>query len=145
MKNQTSKKQNRVWILLNYLSLITGLLLFYAVKIYHLPLSYLMFEIVIFAIFILSLFKAFIVTKFWKIVHTSSKNLDEREMQVVLHALRQAYGIFTVTCLVIIYVFAIAEFHPIDVVLAGGLLYLAHTLPAAIVGWKEKTNKENED
>ena len=138
MKNQNSITQNRVWIILNYLSLVAGMLLFYAVKIYHLPLSFSMFEIGIFAIFLFSLFKAFIQTKFWKIVHTSSKKLDEREFQVVLNALRYAYGIFVIICLVIIYAFAVAEYHPIDVVLAGGLLYLAHTLPAAIIGWNEK-------
>ena len=107
-------------------------------KIYHWPLSYLLVEIVILAVFLISLNKAFIVTKFWKMVHTSSKNLDERELQLVLNALRSAYGIFAVICLVIIYAFAVADYQPIDVILAGGLLYLAHTLPAAIVGWNEK-------
>jgi len=140
MKNQQLRKQNRVWILLNYLSVIAGLLLFYSVKIYHLPLSYLLLEILIFAFFLISLFKAFIKTKFWKMVHMSPKNLDEREMQVVLNALRYSYSIFTIVCLLIIYVFAIAEYQPIDVVLAGGLLYLAHLLPASIIGWNEKNN-----
>lgn len=139
MKNQESSKQNKVWILLNYLSLIAGMLLFYTVKINHWPLSLLFFEIGVLAILLFSLYKAFIKTKFWKMVHTSSKNLDEREMQVVLNALRYAYGIFAIICLIIIYAFAIAEHQPIDVLLAGGLLYLAHTLPVAIVAWKEKS------
>lgn len=78
-------------------------------------------------------------------VHTSSKNLDEREMQVVLNALRYSYSIFTIVCLLIIYVFAIVEYQPIDVLLAGGLLYLAHSLPAAIVGWNEKISKMDDD
>ena len=133
-----SRNQNRAWILLNYVSLIGGLSLFYTVKIYHWPLSFLLLEIGIFAVLLFSLFKAFIITKFWKMVHTSSENLDEREMQVVLNALKYAYGIFAIICLILIYAFAIAEKQPLDVVLAGGLLYLAHTLPAAIVGWKEK-------
>ena len=133
-----SRNQNRAWILLNYVSLIGGVTLFYAVKIYHWPLSFLLLEIGIFAILLFSLFKAFITTKFWKMVHTSSKNLDEREMQVVLNALKYAYGIFAIICLVLIYAFAIAVRQPINVVLAGALLYLAHTLPAAIIGWKEK-------
>jgi hypothetical protein len=145
MKNQTSRKQNRVWILLNYLSLIAGMLLFYTVKIYHWPISFLFVEIGIFAIFLFSLFKAFIKTKFWKMVHTSSKNLDEREMHVVLNALRYAYSIFAIICLAIIYAFAIVEYQPIDVLLAGGLLYLAHSLPAAIVGWNEKISKMDDD
>ena len=133
-----SRNQNRAWILLNYVSLIGGLSLFYTVKIYHWPLSFLLLEIGIFAVLLFSLFKAFIITKFWKMVHTSSENLDEREMQVVLNALKYAYGIFAIICLILIYAFAIAEKQAIDVLLAGGLLYLAHTLPAAIVGWKEK-------
>ena len=140
MKNQRSKKQNKVWISLNYLSLIAGILLFYTVKNHYWPPSYLLFEIGIIAILIFSLFKAFIITGFWKMVHTSPKNLDEREMQVVLNALRYSYSIFTIVCLLIIYVFAIAEYQPIDVVLAGGLLYLAHLLPASIIGWNEKNN-----
>lgn len=145
MKNQKSRTQNRVWILLNYLSLIVGMLLFYTVKIYHWPLFFLFFEIGIIVIFLISLFKAFIITKFWEMVHTSSKNLDEREMQVVLNALRYAYSIFAVICLIIIYAFAIAEYQPIDVLLAGGLLFLAHTLPASIVGWNEKIITINHD
>lgn len=133
-----SRNQNRAWILLNYLSLAGGMSLFYTVKIYHWPLSFLWLEIVILVVLLFSLFKAFIITKFWKMVHASSKDLDERETQVVLNAVRYAYAIFAIICLIIIYAFAITEKQPIDVLLAGGLLYLAHTLPAAIVGWKEK-------
>lgn len=140
MENQKLRKQNKIWISINYLSLITGILLFYIVKTYNLPLTILWFEIGIIAVLLVSFYKAFITTKFWKMVHTSSKNLDEREMQVVLNALRYAYGIFAIICLIIIYAFAIAENQPIDVVLAGGLLYFAHILPVGIVGWNEKNN-----
>ncbi len=139
MKNQKSKQQIRIFILLNFSSLIAGISLFYLVKILQWPISYLLLEIVILAIFIISLIKAFIVTNSWKMVHTSPKNLDEREMTIVLNAIRYAYSIFTILCLVIIYVFAIGKyFQPIDVVLASGLLYLAHMLPAAIIAWTEK-------
>ena len=71
-------------------------------------------------------------------VHKSEEHLDEREIQILLNALRRAYTGFTVICLIIIYGFAIAENEPINVLIAGALLYLAHTLPAAIVGWNEK-------
>ncbi len=137
MEEQNFKKQNRYWILLNYISLIAVLVFFYTGKYFQWPISSVIFEIGSLSIFIISFIRAFIKTKFWKLVHTSSKNLDEREMQVVLNALRYAYSIFAIICLIIIYAFAIAEYHPIDVLLAGGLLYLAHTLPAAIVGWNE--------
>ncbi len=145
MKKQKSINQNRVWISINYLSLIIGVLLFYAVKILHWPLSYLLFEIGILGVFIVSFFKAFIIPKFWKTVHTSLENLDEREVQVVFNALRYAYSIFAIICLVIIYGFAIAKYQPIDVVIAGSLLYLAHSLPASIIGWNEKNISMEDD
>jgi len=138
MEQQNFRKQNRYWILLNYLSLIAVLVFFYTGKYFQWPLFSVIFEIGSVAILIISFFRIFIKTKFWRMVHTSSKNLDEREMQVVLYGLKYAYSIFTIICLIIIYVFAIAEYKPIDVLLAGGLLYLAHTLPATIVGWNEK-------
>ncbi len=137
MEQQNFRKQNRYWILLNYLSLIAILVFFYTGKYFQWPIFSVISEIGSLTIFIISFFRAFIKTKFWKMVHTSSKNLDEREMQVVFNALKYAYSIFTIVCLIIIYAFAIAEYQPIDVLLAGGLLYLAHTLPAALVGWNE--------
>jgi len=138
MKNQNSRKQNRVWITLNYLSLFAVLTFFYTGKNFQWPIIFIIIEIGSITILLFSFFKAFIKTKFWRMVHTKSKNLDEREKNVVLNSLKYAYSIFTIICLIIIYAFAVAEFHPIDVVLAGALLYFAHTLPAAIVGWNEK-------
>jgi len=138
MEQQNFRKQNRYWILLNYLSLIAVLVFFYTGKYFQWPILSVIFELGSVAIFIISFLKAFIRTKFWKLVHSSYKNLDEREMQVVLNSLKYSYSIFTIACLIIIYTYAIIEFHPIDILLAGGLLYLAHTLPAAIVGWNEK-------
>ena len=142
MENTNLKKQNRMWIALNYLSLIAVLVFFYTGKYFHWPLFLAIFTIVSLGIFFISFLKAFIKTNFWKMVHTSNKNLDERETQIVLNALKYSYSIFTVICLIIIYFFAVAKPGFIDVILAGGLLYLAHTLPPAIVGWNEKYIKE---
>ena len=136
MENQ--KLKNRFLITLNLISLVLMIAFFYLVKFNRWQISFIFAEVVSIALFILSFYLGFIKTKFWKIVHTKSKNLDEREMQVVLNALRYAYGIFAIISLVIIYAFAVAEYKPIDVVLAGGLLYFAHTLPAAIVGWNDR-------
>jgi len=58
-------------------------------------------------------------------------------MQVMLVSLKYSYSIFSIVTLIIIYGFAVVEQGPIDVVIAACLLYLAHTLPAAITGWKE--------
>lgn len=140
MKNQNQKKQHRIWIIFNYLSLIAVLAFFYTGKHFQWPIFYIVLEIGSLLILLITFLRIFIKTKLWRMVHTSYKNLDEREVQVVLTSLKYSYSIFTIICLIIIYAFAITEFHPIDVLLAGGLLYLAHTLPAAIVGWNEKVS-----
>ena len=135
MEQENFRKQNRCWISLNYLSLIAVLVFFYTGKYFQWPIFSVIFEIGSVAILIISFLKAFIRTKFWKLVHTSYKNLDEREMQVVLNSLKYSYSIFAIVCLIVIYTFAIIDYHTIDILLAGALLLLAHTLPAAIVGW----------
>ena len=120
---------------MNYASLCLILIIFYAGKSLHWPLFLIIGEMVLAALFIISLRTAFIKSKLWKFVHSSDKELDEREIQLVLRSIKYSYSIFTIVCLAIIYGFAVAEQGPIDVLLAGALLYLAHTLPAAIVGW----------
>jgi amino acid transporter len=143
MKNQ--KLQNRIWIALNLMGLVLLLTFFYLGKFNSWQSIFIIAEISFFVLFIVSLYLGFIKTKFWKLVHSKSKNLDEREINVVLNALKYAYSIFAIICLVIIYAFAVAEYHPIDVVLAGGLLYLAHILPAAVAGWNEKNISVDND
>ena len=138
MKQQNFREQNRFWILLHYFSLIAVLVFYYSGKYLHWPIVTVIFEIGFLVILLISFFKVFIITKFWKMVHTSSKNLDEREILIVLNGLKSSYSIFTITCLIFIYTFALIGYHRIDVLLAGALLLLAHTLPAAIVGWNER-------
>lgn len=137
MENKLSKNQNRLWIIINYSSLIALLLFFYTGKLFQWPVIVILLMIASIIMLFVSFLKSFIKTNFWKMVHTSNGNLDEREKQVVLNALKYSYSIFTVICLVIIYIFVIVKPAFIDVVVAGGLIYLAHTLPATIVGWKE--------
>jgi hypothetical protein len=145
MKQQNFRGQNRFWILLHYFSLIAVLVFYYSGKYLHWPIVTVIFEIGFLVILLISFFRVFIKTKFWKMVHTSSKNLDEREILAVLNGLKSSYSIFTVICLIIIYTFALIGYHRIDVLLAGALLLLAHTLPAAIVGWNERYGESDID
>ena len=138
MSKISSGKKNRIWISLNYFSLILSLLVFYTGKFMSWPTIIIIVQIGMVAAFVYSFFLAFIKNNLWRMVHTADKYLDERELQVVLHALRFSYSIFTITTLVIIYGFSIAEKGPIDVLLAAALVLFAHTLPAAVVGWRER-------
>ena len=132
------KKSRRSSVILNYLSIILILIIFYLVKLLGISKIYLLFEIIPMVVLIMSFKSAFLNTNFWKMTHTSSKKLDERELQVVYKATTFSYTIFTVACLVIIYSFNLTGIGSIDVVLAASLLYFAHTLPAAIIVFTQK-------
>jgi len=134
----SSKKNRRSSVILNYLSIILILIIFYLIKLLGINKIYLLFEIIPIVVLIITFKSAFLTTNFWKMTHTSSKNLDERELQVVYKATTFSYTIFTVACLVIIYSFNLTGIGSIDVVLAASLLYFAHTLPAAIIVFTQK-------
>jgi hypothetical protein len=91
----------------------------------------------------ISFVRVFWRTGLWKFTHSGFKRLDERQVQVVYEALRNSYWIFAVICLGILYVNAVLERGHIPVVVAGSILYLAHTLPAAVVAWTEKETLSN--
>ena len=57
---------------------------------------------------------------------------------MVSNSLRVSYSVFTIVTMLIIYAFAVIEKGPIDVVVAAGLLYFAHILPTALLGWTGK-------
>ena len=82
----------------------------------------------------------YIKTKIWKLVHTKIEKLDEREIQLTHESLRYSYSIFTVVSLLVLLIFAltIKDYDSLLMIICIGLLYLAHTLPAAIIAWKQK-------
>ena len=92
---------------------------------------------VLLLIIIVTYYIVFYKTRLWHLVHISDKKLDERELQVTNTGLKYAYAIFTVTVLVAIYWHAIAEIN-VNGLTAAGLLYLAHILPATVIGWREE-------
>ncbi len=137
-KKSMSIQNRRIWIVTNYLSIVFILSFFYAGKYFNWPLLIIVGQAASILLLIASSFLLFSRTPLWKLSHTSNDNLDERQQQVVLTSLKYSYSIFTIVVLLIVYGFALAEHGPIDVVVAACLLYFAHTLPSAIVGWKEK-------
>ena len=94
--------------------------------------------------FVISFINLFVKTKLWKFVHTKIENLDERQIQVVYQSLRYAYTIFAIVCLSFFLIYELQkELLPggLDLPLMpiiAALIYLAHTLPASIIAWKEK-------
>ena len=82
-------------------------------------------------------------TGLWKLTHAKAETLDERQLQMTHQALGRSYAWFTVICLVIMLTHAaVYRLVPglnfiITMPLVGSLIYLAHTLPGAILAWTE--------
>jgi hypothetical protein len=91
---------------------------------------------------VLTFFPLHMRTGLWKLTHTGSDALDERQIQITHNALRLAYGWFTVIVLLILLVHAVyrevfALSFLITVPMVSSLIYLAHILPGTILAWTE--------
>ena len=84
----------------------------------------------------------------WKLTHTKSKDLDERELSLTHWALSESYGWFAVTCLVIMLAMTLATRlntclqYTISMPLVASLIYLSHTLPGTMIAWKKEIPKD---
>ena len=85
-------------------------------------------------------------TGYWRFVHAPPEKLDERQVQVMNDSLRRSYAAFSVISLSYILLltlsirFSIGAEAPgtkvsLGMIILVGLIYLAHTLPAAIIAW----------
>ena len=127
------KKKNISAVIINYVSLILMLVIFYTVKLLDCNKIFIIVEVLPLIAIIISFNFAFNKSGLWKLVHRSQKKLDERELQIVHTAIKYSYSIFVIISLVLILLFAVAEGKPIDMLLVTSLIYLAHTLPAAVI------------
>lgn len=133
-------QNRRTGVLINYIALIMALIIFELTK-YGIGISHWVgFSLigVFLLILIVSFIYVYVKSGLWRLTHKKTENLDEREIQVVTHAIRISYTIFVITVIVIVYLFAIFGLGTIDVVIAATLLYLAHIIPTSIVAWTEK-------
>ncbi len=140
MQERKTKYPWRLSLIINFTSVALLIVVFEILKNTGQNNWLVLLEIALLAIVIASFIYTFANTGLFKFTHTKYSALDEREVQLINRALRYSYSIFTILVLVIIYVYAIIENGPIDVVIAAGLLYFAHILPAGILGWTQKMN-----
>ena len=140
--NNTLSLKNRKWLISINLITLCGTIIFYELfkELFKTAEQTLFFGGILAALLLLIIvtyYYGFYKTRLWHLVHISDKELDERELQVTNTGLKYAYAIFTVTALVVIYWHNIAEIH-VNGLTAAGLLYLAHILPATVIGWREE-------
>jgi hypothetical protein len=139
-----SKSNRRIGVVINFGSLLTLLAFFFVAKfgggtiITVVGMSATLIAIIISFIYV------FAKTGLWRLVHTKVDKLDERQVLITHESLRYSYSIFSIICLIVILTSELLKefvMHGINIPLVpvfAVLLYLAHTLPASIIAWKEK-------
>ncbi len=79
----------------------------------------------------------------WKLTHSKSKDLDERELALTHWALSESYGWFAVICLLIMFALSligrmnICPQYTISMPLVASMIYFSHTLPGTMIAWKK--------
>ena len=145
MDTQKSVNSRRFTLVVNYLCLFIMNICFYFAWAYQ-GLNHAVDALGIGSLFLVmaTFFPLFWRTGLWRLTHSSTNSLDERQIEITHEALRYSYSWFSIICLVIIFAHAVVyrlvpdmDF-AISVPLAVSLLYLAHTLPGAILAWTEK-------
>lgn len=138
MKRTLTKTNRRMGVAVNYLSLVLAIAFYLWGK--HAGWSGLITAVALIslAVALFSFVYVHVKTSLWSLVHTRVDELDERQIQVTHYALRYSYGIFSVTCLVLIYLNSVLEKGSFDIVIAASLVYFAHTLPSSVIAWTEK-------
>ena len=142
MEREMATTTRRVGVALNYLSILLALAFFYMGKHGGWDVPLVIGEVAALATaagtFVVFHFRS----RLWKLIHAPIRELDERELQLTDKSLRYAYSIYSITCLLILaYCFyGLAEGRDLAMgaLVLACLIYLAHTLPAAIIAWMAK-------
>lgn len=138
MKKSISTNNLQATVIINATIILAIVVLFEFLKIAESKILLAGLEILLVLAAVITFYKAYWKTGLWRLSHKKTEKLDEREMQLISDSLRVSYSVFTIVTLLIIYAFAVIEKGPVDVVIAAGLLYFAHILPSAILGWRGK-------
>ena len=136
---ELTKSERRVGVGLNYICVIAIAFLVHVGNVYGWNLRLRLAGIfVALALGIATFIRVYWRTRLWQLAHSSFVKLDERQVQIVYESLRYSYMIFTILCLVVVYINSVVERGHVPILVAAGILYLAHTLPAAVLAWREK-------
>ena len=139
MPREVSKTQRRLLVAVNYLSLAVIVFLVHVGRARGWDARMVLAGLLpTLAVLVATFVGVFWRTGLWQLAHASFDKIDERQVQVMYESIRRSYTVFAVLCVVVLFVNAVAEQGHIPILIAAGLLYLAHTLPAAAVAWSEK-------
>lgn len=95
------------------------------------------------AFLVLSFVRLHWKTGLWRLTHSGTDGLDERQNQVAHEALRISYSGFSVISLSVLLLLSLLRedfplFDRVSLIgLTASLLYFAHTLPGSVLAWRE--------
>jgi len=128
-------------IALTYIALLGFIISFEYCKIHGLELWSEALCIIFLLMFVVGFFMGFIRTGLWHFIHKPLRQMDEKDFEITSKALRIAYAVFALFIISLLLVFSFARYSP-DLVSIIGIFLLAHTLPAAVVGWTKSGAEE---
>jgi len=137
MKTSYSKKRIRTGVVINYFGLAGSVVIWEFCINSHGSTIMIIAGIISIILLLSSLILTYFTTRIWQFNHIPVSKLDERELQITSFALRYAYGIFTVIAVFTFYLYSLIGLQ-VSVILAGGMLYFSHILPASIIAWTGK-------
>ena len=145
MFSDLSKRSRRMLIISNYLSLIIMEILYYFALIRsNLPHFFDFIGIFMLIITGVTFVYVYVKTGLWKLTHSKTDKLDERQIELTHRALSKSYALFAVLCLSIMMIHATLyrllpeNFFIITMPLVAGLIYCSHILPASIIAWGDE-------
>ena len=141
MSIRASKSNLRSFVILNYFSMFALIAVIYAGEMYYGGTTFIaVAAISLMLLTVLTFVFLHARTRLWWLTHTKIENLDERQQEITHESLRTSYSIYTVLTLGLLFVIALIahDYDPNLIVAFAALHYLAHTLPGAILAWRQK-------
>jgi uncharacterized protein YqhQ len=140
MPPESSQTGRRAGVLINYACLALIAVLFYIGKYHGWSVPVYAGMVTALVVIVIGFARLYLRSDLWRLDHAKSEKLDEREIQLTLTSMKYAYGIFAIVSLLVVLALALLvnSHDSMLIVVFAVLLYLAHTLPSAVIAWTEK-------
>jgi hypothetical protein len=136
-------------VVVNYLSLVTFVCVFCIAEYGSWNVLYVTGSVLTFLLLVLTFFWLHVRTGLWKLTHSKTEDLDEREIQVTHESYRNSYAILTVLTLCLVFFMVLTVrfsfftlthrgHYSFGLIAVMSLNYLFNTLPASLIAWREK-------
>lgn len=126
--------QIRIWLIINYFSLILMIVMFYRPDILTINKLFLSLILLPLGSLIVSFIIIFQRTGLWGLTHKKLNCIGGDQLREYYNAIRISYSIFAILIIALLFIFSIFEIK-VNVILAAALLYVAHILPASVMAW----------